>query len=143
MSKIAYFAANSTSDGWDSPDFASMPVTDEFIARLTQMQSICVANGLSEVREYRGPKWGVDGYEQEQRLECEEMVVSPDAFWFEASPKHSDATIDTSYQPIAQFLAEVAKDGDEPLCFGDAEWDDILSAQAEAVDNAGPGGMAA
>lgn len=97
-----------TSHEFPNPRWAKVDLTPQLIDRLQQLRHVCVANGLADVRAVGGPsQWSG---EEQWRPDLPHFRVSPDDFWFEATCKNADATVQTHAVPFTTLLALLRQD---------------------------------
>ena len=131
---IIFIEAYACSDFAEGPSFATFRLTESLIEELQTMAQLCALHGFSEILIPRGCLWGPNTIQDELRLQSDELVVCCDAFWFRATPKHSDYHVESRAQPIADVIdaAKDWKEGDAPIAFGeydDEEWADIIEGE--------------
>jgi hypothetical protein len=110
-----YFDANATSEYGDSPKYARLDVTLEFVARILSLAALCSSNELCSVLVYEAPDmWGPQGIEDDLHLRCAQLSVSRHSFWFVDSPKNTSYEIQSNLVDISDFLRrfEAAVPGD-------------------------------
>lgn len=120
-----------TGDFGEGPSFAKMTVDEAFLDQLESLRGLCEEEGLSEVRVTSGPTMWGGCDENALRLQCPEMVVSCNSFWFNDQPKHVDYEIQTRAQTIGQFVQNVLA-GDDTL-FIDGVEEDIAALDADGI----------
>lgn len=117
-SAIAYVEAYACSDFGDGPEFATFALTTTFLARLHAVRAVVKEHSLSEARIYAGPdEWGPGDVADDLRLNCAELVVTGDTFWFVDQPKHADYHIETRAIPF-DALDEALASGELTAIFG-------------------------
>lgn len=91
----------------DSPEFAVVEITQDFLDRLGVLSALCKSNGLESVSVSAGPaSWH---REEELRITGDSLRVFGDVFWFEAYPKHGNYQIETQSVDIPA-LTDIAHD---------------------------------
>jgi hypothetical protein len=136
-SRDVVFEAYAVSDYGDGPAWARLAVDAAFLRRLEHLAALLQAHRLTAVATYDAPDaWDMEG---ELRLRSAELVVSGDAFWFEARPKHADYYVETRAVPVREFIATVsealrASEASEPLVFG-SDPAGLKALLAEASEN--------
>jgi hypothetical protein len=116
---IVYVEAYACSDFGDGPEFATFALTDAFLPRLRGVRTVVKEHALSEARIYAGPdEWGPGNLADDLRLNCAELVVTGDSFWFVDQPKHADYHIETRIIPF-DALDEALASGESIVIFGD------------------------
>lgn len=105
-----YFEAYACDDYGDGPGYAVLTVSQQFCDKLKHLQKMAGEFGLSELRTYASPDaYGPGDIEENLRLTCGELVVTPTMFWFTDHPKHIGYNIETRSQSIDGFIAAVAE----------------------------------
>ncbi|MBY0466245.1 MAG: hypothetical protein K2W33_15010 [Burkholderiales bacterium] len=81
--------------GADGPEFMSLSVTRDFLAKLQAEVDMMVSRGIASITLGRYPEdWGPGNIHDELRLQDSEMVVtSMGAVWFQDRPQHADYEI--------------------------------------------------
>ena len=118
------FEAYAVSDYGDGPQFAVCDMTECFIEKLKLMMQTCVQLKLSELRYYGGPdSWGPGDIENDLRLNCGDVVVTSDSFWFYDRPKHANYHIETRAVYADRFFnrLEEAEEGETIFCGSNEE----------------------
>lgn len=92
-----------------APDYATILVDDQFIARLRHLQGVCKALNLDSVQVSSCPEsWHYLGDnnedEDDHRTELDYLSVSADMFYFTAVPKHHDHAFEAEAQMIGDFI---------------------------------------
>ncbi len=91
----------------DSPEFAVVEITQDFLDRLGVLSALCKSNGLESVSVSAGPaSWH---REEELRITGDSLRVFGDMFWFEAYPKHGNYQIETQSVNIPA-LTDITRD---------------------------------
>jgi len=132
--KSVVFSAHSCSDYGDAPTCAIHRDSAALLADVQRVQKLICENRLTEARLLCDVEWLPESTADELRLQCGELVVVRDAFWFSNRPKHADYNIETSSMTVKGLEEAVASDVEihfheshpgENLqaCFEDAESD--------------------
>jgi len=122
-----------------APDYATILVDDQFIARLRHLQGVCKALNLDSVQVSSCPdSWHYMGDdnddEDDHRTELDYLSVSADMFYFTAVPKHHDHAFEAEAQMIGDFIKRALACQDDYLILaggvGEEELDEILGRTA-------------
>lgn len=128
-----YFDAHACDDHGDGPQAAKLIVTQSFVDMLVELQKLVTSKSqpLSEVRVFAAPEmWLPDGIDDELRLNCAELVVSGEQFWFTDAPKHANYTIESDGYAIENFVnAFKGAENGESVFVGGCEF--LLELKAE------------
>lgn len=96
-----YWEAFACDEWGDSPRWAKLNITQEFVNQLHSMQTRCLQfNAQMAVHAYPD-KWDM---EDELRLQNDELNVSTLSFWFSACPKHASYSVETRLLDIKDFF---------------------------------------
>lgn len=128
-----YFDAHACDEHGDGPQAAKLMVTQSVVDMLVELQKLVASKSqpLSEVRVFAAPDmWLPDGIDDELRLNCAELVVSGENFWFTDAPNHANYTIESGGYAIENFVNAFkdAKNG-ESVFVGACEF--LLELKAE------------
>ncbi len=98
---LVYFDAFADSEWGETPAWAKLELTPQFVARVRAMQKLATERYLSEVREWDEPDWA----ESNVRLLETELVVLPNGyFWYRADVKHVDYSVETQGVQLDDLL---------------------------------------
>ena len=125
----------------EGPDFAlSERFGPEIIERIKKLQKLCEDEDLTEIRQHHGMSWLEhsgpisDELPEEVRVDLEEMVVTPSAFWFTCCLKNTDVRFETRPALLEDVLKRLEKNADEPVVPVDDESEDYLVNHCDDID---------
>lgn len=110
--KTLVMSAHCTDDYQAGPSLATVHSPDQLLLRVKELQKLAADNDLSELRVYSGCDWGPYGYEEEARLTCGELVVTPVGFWFLDNPKNASYTVESTVIYTEDLEKALASDDD-------------------------------
>lgn len=96
----------------DIPSRATFVLTADDAREIARLAQLCKDNDLARVVRWDGRAdyfMGDEGAESEPcRVECDQLVINGNSFWFTAIVKHTDIRIETERCSIKELLAETA-----------------------------------
>jgi hypothetical protein len=98
-----YIEAHAIDEYGDSPPFASLKVTQEWVEDLLELQALCIHKRLGYIAVDGGPdEWKDD---EQYRMRDDWLIVDSSSFWFDAHPKHANYSVQTETVNIEQLIA--------------------------------------
>ena len=90
-----YLGTFNTNEHGESPFYAKLELTPEFLARVEELRKLITNHELSSisVESLAGLTW--DSANKDIRLDGDQLVVSAYFFWFETWVKHQDGHVET------------------------------------------------
>jgi hypothetical protein len=104
--KVYLEPCHTAESGGESPAHCFTVITDAWIHRALELQSLCRTKKLEVISDnFNVPDWGCG--ERYFGIYGDGVSFTPDYFWFYASLKNQDYCIETAQLPLNSFLAEV------------------------------------
>lgn len=123
-----YLEAYAVSNFGNGPRYARYDLTEESLTNILKLQKVCTENGLNECRVSDSPDW--DG-EDDLCLTSQELVVTPNDFWFIARPDRAEYHVETRGMTILMLVE--ASQGNGDIYFGE-DIDNLRELVAECKD---------
>jgi hypothetical protein len=119
------------------PTFARIEVTPDLVTRLTLLRNVCRQNGMTEARVDGGPAfWGPEAHNQKALSLKQQIVVTPEFFWFSGIDPESELEIWTHRLNFTAFREALSKEGDSDIYLGEDEADSLVLKENVALETA-------
>ncbi len=110
-------ACTATSDYGDNPSYASVLLTEEFVAKMEKVNEVCKENDLAGAQICMCPDYWSGG--DELRLRDDEVNIWGGSMFFRARPKHAGYDVETYWIEIKDLRELMTKGSAEGFAVED------------------------